>query len=214
MLGVIAGSLMVDVPEVLIRNRHGMEGLFPHLINYPELITDMRNAGVRKILAVHTVGGIHPKLVAGSICVPHDFIDYTYGRMSEVHMGKRHADVTNVLNKDVATEISRHLTEMKVSFMPGGVYGVTQGPRLESAAEVCRMERDGCHVVGMTAMPEAYVAQQLGLTYGSVCLVVNRAAGKNATAEELTPGYMERVRRSHVKTVEELIRRMLAAMSH
>jgi purine nucleoside phosphorylase len=65
-----------------------------------------------------------------------------------------------------------------IAVVTKGTYAATQGPRLETAAEINRLERDGCHLVGMTGMPEAALARELELEYASFAVVANAAAGK------------------------------------
>ncbi|MBL4585027.1 MAG: S-methyl-5'-thioinosine phosphorylase [Pseudomonadales bacterium] len=162
--------------------RHGSDYQTPpHLINYQANIAALKKMGVEKILAVNTVGGIHPSMPAGSIVIPDQLIDYTWGRAST------YSDQGNVIfiefEKPFDQTLRQHLQkaaqQLQLSPHNGAVYGCTQGPRLETAAEINRLERDGCDLVGMTAMPEAALARELGMAYASVCLVVNPAAGRS-----------------------------------
>lgn len=198
MLGVITGSMELDTAlwneqgKLLVVNRHkeSFTRSLPHEICYQSLLLSMQKRGVTEIVAFHTVGGINPAIEVGSLILTTDVIDYTWGRKQLERSGNQHVDVSDLFDPHLRLSLAQILD---IEFGQECVMGVTQGPRLETPAEVRRMERDGCDVVGMTAMPEAAIAKQLGIPYASVALVVNRAAGR-ATKEELTEGAMGKVR--------------------
>lgn len=172
--------------------RHG-EGhtVPPHRINYRANMFALRELGVTSVLAVNAVGGIHEQMGPGVIAVPDQIIDYTSGRAHTFFDG----DVVDIESVDRFTASVTHIdftwpyspslrelllasaSQLALPVWPRGVYGATQGPRLESIAEVRRLQNDGCDMVGMTGMPEAALARELGLAYASVCLSVNWAAG-------------------------------------
>lgn len=167
--------------ELVFLARHGQpHRIAPHAINYRANLWLLKQASVDAVLAVNAVGGIHRSFTAGEIVVPHQIIDYTWGRESS------YSDATALVHIDFSHPYDGPWRErlMRAGRVGGGqvqdfgVYGCTQGPRLESVAEVDRLERDGCDLVGMTAMPEACLARELGLPYAAVCLVVNPAAGR------------------------------------
>lgn len=166
--------------EVVFLARHGQpHRIAPHAINYRANLWLLKQAGVDAVLAVNAVGGIHRAFGAGEIIVPHQIVDYTWGRESS------YSDESKLLHVDFSFpyDADWRLRLVSAGREDGwvhdyGVYACTQGPRLESAAEVDRLDRDGCELVGMTAMPEACLARELELPYAAVCLVVNPAAGR------------------------------------
>jgi len=168
--------------DVIFLPRHG-DGhkIPPHLINYRANLWALKDAGVRAVVAIAAVGGIARTMAPAAVAVPDDVIDYTYGREHTFFDGVRaplqHADLSEpyapVLRKALLTAARR----ARVRLVDGGVMGVTQGPRLESPAEIARMKRDGCAMVGMTGMPEAALACEAGLDYAALAVSVNWAAG-------------------------------------
>ncbi len=169
--------------EVLFLARHGHpHRIPPHQVNYRANLWALRGAGAQAVIAANAVGGIHPAMGAGHLCVPHQLIDYTYGREHTFFEG----DIEHVTHIDFSFPYDEALRQRLIDglaaegylFSSHGVYGCTQGPRLETAAEIARMERDGCDIVGMTGMPEAVLARELALPYACLALVVNPAAGK------------------------------------
>ncbi len=176
--------------------RHGNpHSVPPHLINYRANIWALHELGVRSILSINAVGGITEGLNAGVLCIPHQIIDYTWGRDGTYFDGlfrpMKHIDFTHPYDETMRQNLLRVADSAGIQIIRQGVYGAVQGPRLETIAEIQRMENDGCDVVGMTGMPEAVLAQELGLSYTSISLVVNRAAGKfqgRITSEEIQRG--------------------------
>ena len=163
--------------------RHGeSHGIPPHRINYRANLWAIRSVGVRWVLAVAAVGGIDKRMASGAIVIPDQIIDYTWGREATFHeppeSDVRHIDFSYPYAADARQALLRGAERAKLHRFDGAVYGATQGPRLESAAEIDRMERDGCHIVGMTGMPEAALAREAGLRYATCALVVNPAAGR------------------------------------
>jgi 5'-methylthioinosine phosphorylase len=167
--------------EVLFLPRHGQQhGLPPHLVNYRANIAALADLGASAIVATAAVGGIGP--TTGSIVLPDQIIDYTYGREHTYSDGSQaqpcHVDFTEPYSAALRTRLIDAASIAKIPLIESGVYGATQGPRLETAAEIDRLERDGCTLVGMTGMPEAALARELALEYANVSLVVNAAAGR------------------------------------
>lgn len=167
--------------EVMFLPRHGEpHRLAPHLINYQANVDTLCALGVRGVVALNTVGGISGQAETGLIFVPSQIIDYTWGR------AHTYSDETSLIHADFAEPVDQALRLALVGaaeaggvdVVDGGVYGCTQGPRFETAAEIERMGRDGCDLVGMTAMPEAALARERGLPYAMLSLVVNPAAGR------------------------------------
>ncbi len=169
--------------EVVFLPRHGPSHTIPpHQINYRANLWALKQAGIRRVIAVAAVGGIAGSLQAGDLVFPDQIIDYTYGRAHTFFDGE-HKKVTHVdFTYPYCTELRGILIEAarraKIAATDRGTYGATQGPRFESAAEIARMERDGCDIVGMTGMPEAALARELDLRYATIAVVANRAAGK------------------------------------
>jgi 5'-methylthioinosine phosphorylase len=173
--------------RVLFLPRHGAEHrIAPHRINYRANIRALATLGVDRIIAINAVGGISPGLTAGRLVIPEQIIDYSYGREHTFFNGDQgldqHVDFSHPYDGALSQLLAAAAKKAKAEFRLGGVYGCTQGPRLETVAEIRRMQRDGCDMVGMTGMPEAALARELGLRYASLALVVNRAAGLGVDA--------------------------------
>jgi 5'-methylthioinosine phosphorylase len=171
--------------EVLFLARHGHpHRIPPHQVNYRANLWALREAGAQAIIAVNAVGGIHAAMGTGHLCVPHQLIDYTWGRAHTFFEGElehvTHIDFTHPYDQGLRARLITALTAGGYAHSTHGVHGVTQGPRLETGAEISRMERDGCDIVGMTGMPEAALARELAIPYACLALVVNPAAGKAA----------------------------------
>ncbi len=200
---------------VLYLNRHGANyAIAPHRINYRANLKALAEAGAASILGVHSVGGIAAEAVPGTVVIPHDLIDYTHSR--ETSFAKDGAGKSAFVEfaSPFDAAMRRGLVEAAegTECLVRGVYGVTQGPRLETAAEVDRLERDGCTLVGMTLMPEAVLARELGIPYASLSLVSNYAAGRNKNGE--TRGIIEQHAAwldTGLERARELLARWLAA---
>ena len=172
-----------DSGEVLLLPRHGNPPEFaPHLVNYRANTWLMKELGADAVVATYAVGAIAPNIRNADILIPHQVIDYTWGRQhTYVEPGEiRHVDFTEPFDAGIRSALisAAEGCDLAGRLHRSGVYGCVQGPRLETAAEIDRMERDGCAVVGMTSMPEAALARELGIPYAGVCLVVNAAAGR------------------------------------
>lgn len=165
--------------------RHGQEHtLAPHEINYRANLWALREAGVDEIVAVAAVGSIDANPEPGGLAVPDQLIDYTWGRTGTFFegdgVGVEHIDFTWPYTPAVRERILAAGKAAGIALVDGGCYAVTQGPRLETAAEIRRLERDGCTLVGMTGMPEAALARELDLPYACCAVVANQAAGKGS----------------------------------
>ena len=169
--------------QVLSIARHG-EGhaLPPHIINYRANVVALKILGATAIIALNTVGAVSSIRQPGQIAVPDQLLDYTWGREQTIYDGRRgivdHIDFTLPFAAHVRKDILSAAESAGVDCYDGGIYATTQGPRLETAAEVDRLERNGADYVGMTAMPEAAIAREVGLDYACIALVVNKAAGR------------------------------------
>jgi len=175
-LGTIAGK------RVAFLARHG-EGhsLPPHRVNYRANLRRLKDIGARKVLAINAVGGITESYGPRVIGCPDQIIDYTWGRVSticeEPDSEVVHVDFTEPYSASLRREVLAAGSRISLPVVDGGCYGATQGPRLESRAEIARMRRDGCDLVGMTGMPETGLAREMGLDYACLALVANWAAG-------------------------------------
>ena len=176
--------------NVVFLARHGERHQYaPHGINYRANLWALHAQGVTDVVAVATVGGIRAGLQAGVLAVPDQIIDYTWGRASTFFdgavggeldaplTGVKHIDFTQPYDSALRASLLRAAQCAGKTVHNGGTYATTQGPRLETAAEIQRLARDGAHMVGMTGMPEAALARELGLRYAHLALVVNAAAG-------------------------------------
>lgn len=175
--------------EVIFLARHGYgHTIPPHEVNYRANLWALREQGVKRIISIASVGGIRTDLKPGTIVVPDQIIDYTHGRASTYFDGRENRPVTHVdLTHPYTPTLRRHVLAAArlagVACVDGGVYAATQGPRLETAAEINRYERDGADMVGMTGMPEAALARELGLDYATIAVVVNDAAGRGSSRD-------------------------------
>ncbi len=175
--GHFDGGPVVFVP------RHGAAHTIPpHRVNYRANLWALKRAGVARVVGMAAVGGVTARMAPGVLCIPDQVIDYTWGRehtLFETDLSAvTHIDFTDPYCEDLRRALAATAADAGVALTDGGTYGATQGPRLESAAEIARLERDGCDMVGMTGMPEASLARELGLCYACLALSVNWAAGK------------------------------------
>lgn len=169
--------------------RHG-EGhaLPPHKVNYRANLFALKQAGAHRVLALNTVGGITDAYGPRVLACPDQLIDYTWGRESTFWDGEGealHVDFGHPYSPMFRHKLLAAARVTGVRVVDGGCYGATQGPRLETNAEIARMRRDGCDLVGMTGMPEAALARELGLEYACLAIVANWAAGCG-DAQEIT----------------------------
>ena len=198
--------------EVLFLARHGHPHRFPpHQVNYRANLWALKQAGAEAILAVNAVGGIRAEMGTGHFCVPHQLIDYTSGREHTYFADDleqvTHIDFSYPYSEPLRQQLIAALAVEGVGFSSQGVYACTQGPRLETVAEVARLERDGCDIVGMTGMPEAALARELELDYACLVLVVNPAAGKSTAV--ITMAEIEQALRDGMGKVKSTLARVL-----
>ena len=185
--------------------RHGAPHVIaPHRINYRANVWALHHAGVRRIIAVAAVGGIRSGLDSGAIAIPDQIVDYTWCRgHTFFEDGAEHVDFTRPYCERLRAGLLDAARRAGTGATDGGTYAAMQGPRLESAAEIDRLERDGCDFVGMTGMPEAALARELGMHYAHCAVVSNRAAGRST--ETLT---METIR-ANLESGIAKVRRLL-----
>lgn len=182
---VVFGSM--NGGNFIFLHRHGFgHTLAPHKINYRANLWALKQLGVTHIIAVAAVGGITKKMTTGKLVFPNQLIDYTYSREHTYYDNKEksvnHVDFTNPYDETLRQALIKSIEKTSLPHEKEGVYGITQGPRLESSAEVKRLENDGCDIVGMTGMPEAGLARELEIKYVCCAVIVNAAAGKSGDA--------------------------------
>ncbi|MDT8428191.1 MAG: S-methyl-5'-thioinosine phosphorylase [Pseudomonadales bacterium] len=205
--GHFAGNRLAFLP------RHGKGHVVPpHRINYRANMQALHQLGCQAVIAVNAVGGIDPVLVPGAIAIPEQIIDYTWGREHTFFDGQNgqveHIDFTAPYDASLRQLlIASAQREARLQLLARGVYACTQGPRLESMAEVQRLQRDGCDMVGMTGMPEAALARELGLPYACIALSVNLAAGLGE--EVITMAAITAVLNSGMQRVLHILARVI-----
>ncbi|HYQ70491.1 MAG TPA: S-methyl-5'-thioinosine phosphorylase [Gammaproteobacteria bacterium] len=173
--------------EVVFLARHGdRHTIPPHRVNYRANLWALKNTGISQVVSVCAVGGISQRTGPGVIVIPDQIIDYTWGREHTLFEDDldtvTHIDFTEPYCEDLRHALLAAAGRAGVDVFDRGTYGATQGPRLETAAEIDRMARDGCDIVGMTGMPEASLARELGLCYAACAVSVNAAAGRGTGA--------------------------------
>ncbi len=176
--------------ELYFIPRHGEDGhIPPHWVNYRANVWALAQYQPDFLLGINAVGGIAAAARPGRLVIPDQLVDYSWGREhSYEDPADRpvvHVDFTEPFSASLRARLLVIAQERGLDPLDGGVYAVTQGPRLETAAEIDRLERDGCDLVGMTAMPEAGLARELGLDYAICALVVNYAAGRSPDGQSI-----------------------------
>jgi 5'-methylthioadenosine phosphorylase len=208
--GRIAGA------EVVFLARHGYgHTLAPHEINYRANLWSLKELGVEGVIAVATVGGIRADLGPGALVVPDQIIDYTHSRHSTFFEGGelpiRHVDFTQPYSMELRQQLLAAAASCGERLIDGGVYACTQGPRLESAAEIERLARDGADMVGMTGMPEAVLAREAGLAYAAIGVVVNHGAGRGDSRHEIRLEDLEAVMTATVSRAVSILEAFFGA---
>jgi len=192
--------------DVIYLNRHAQSHhIAPHQINYKANMFAMKLLDVSHVVAVTAVGGITEKMSPMKWAVPDQIIDYTHGRgqtYTDINDSSvNHIDFTYPFDESLSDQVKQAMQAVNCDHEPTATYGVTQGPRLETIAEIRRMHRDGCDIVGMTAMPEAGLARELDIDYATMSLVVNWAAGAGESAESAD-------KKAEIITMEEISERV------
>ena len=185
---ILIGDWMQN--RVAFLSRHGADHQIPpHRINYRANVWALRAQGVKQVIAVNAVGGISTHLPPRTLVMPDQIVDYSSGREGTFFDGEdgnvQHVDFSSPYHEGLRRDILKTADEAGISLVDGGTYACTNGPRLETAAEIRRLHNDGCDMVGMTGMPEAVLARELDLEYASLALVVNWAAGIEETPIEM-----------------------------
>jgi 5'-methylthioinosine phosphorylase len=193
--------------RIIFLARHGNPHcIAPHQINYRANIWGLKQLGVEQIIAVAAVGGITDKMAPAHIAIPDQIIDYSYSRKHTFFEEGTvtHIDFTYPYSQKLRSRLISAAAQANIKISPLGTYGCTQGPRLETAAEIQRMERDGCDLVGMTGMPEAALAKELEMDYATISVVANWAAGKSEG--EITMAEIERHLHKGMANTAELLK--------
>ena len=200
--------------DVLFLARHGYgHSIAPHEVNYRANIWALKEEGAQRIVSVASVGGIRADLSPGVLVLPDQLIDYTWGRRSSYFEGPgapvTHVDFTQPYSTALAARILAAAAARGERMVKGAVYATTQGPRLETAAEIARIERDGADIVGMTGMPEAVLARELDVEYAAIGVIANFAAGKGDSKESIALDAIEAVLREAMERVHRIIERLV-----
>ena len=198
--------------EIIFLPRHGKpHAIAPHKINYRANIYALKENGIENIIAVNAVGGITSEMYPERIVIPEQIIDYTYGRNHTFYEDKldevTHIDFTKPYNDTLRKQLLGVNAISDLNAFVGSVYAATQGPRLETAAEIDKLEKDGCDIVGMTGMPEAALARELDINYVCLALVVNWAAGKSD--EEITMTLIEKHLEQGIGKVKRILKEFI-----
>jgi 5'-methylthioadenosine phosphorylase len=203
LFGQIAGCDAV----FLARHGHG-HTIPPHRVNYRANLWALKEKGARAIVAVASVGGIRGAQ-PGDLVLPHQLIDCTFGREATFFDGGEgnvvHVDFTHPYAPQLRERCLEAAAAAGIPLTDGGVYAAVNGPRLETAAEIDRLERDGATLVGMTGMPEAALARELGVPYVAICVVVNHAAGRGDSAGEVSMEGISQVLETGMDKVRALL---------
>jgi 5'-methylthioadenosine phosphorylase len=204
----------IEGVDLVFLARHGYgHTLAPHEINYRANLWALREVGATQVLAVATVGGIRADLGPGALVIPDQIIDYTSGRKGSFFEGPddpvTHIDFTHPYSESVRARFAQAARGIGETVALGGTYGCTQGPRLETAAEVRRMQRDGCDLVGMTGMPEAALARELGVPYAAISVVANYAAGRSDSRDGISFEAIQGVLHESMGHVRAVIEQMV-----
>ncbi len=201
---------------VVFLTRHGQHHtLPPHKINYRANLWALHRVGVKQVLSVAAVGGIRADMEPGMLAFPDQLVDYTWGRhctffednLSHV----THIDFTEPYCSELRERLIQAARDLGLEARESCTYAAMQGPRLETAAEIRRLERDGCDIVGMTGMPEVALARELDMGYAACAVVANRAAGKGVGA--ITMAEIERNLAGGMDKVKALLARVVATLS-
>lgn len=215
--GEPSGALMFGEfggQEVVFLARHGYgHTIAPHEINYRANLWALSQLEIDGVISVASVGGVDPKLKPGQIVIPDQIMDYTWGRPSTFFEGTevpvQHIDFTLPYDKKLRNQLISAAEAIEEPVEVLGCYACTQGPRLETAAEIKKLARDGAHIVGMTGMPEACLARELELPYAHIALVVNSGAGIAESSEEISHAQIAEVVEEGMERVMAVIRSVI-----
>ena len=201
--------------DVVFLARHGYgHTIVPHQVNYRANIWALREQNVEGVVSIASVGGIRADMRPGAIAVPHQIIDYTWGRKNTFFEGDdqsvTHIDFTEPYSAPLRRRILDAAGGCGESVVRDGVYAASQGPRLETAAEINRLERDGADIVGMTGMPEAALAREAGVEYAAIAVIANFAAGRGDSLHCIRLEEIEQVLRQSLARVRRIIEQLVS----
>jgi len=202
--------------RVLFLPRHGSPHRFPpHRVNYRANIWALSHAGAERVLAVSAVGGITPGYAPGTLAAPDQLIDYSWGREHTYSDSENvplvHVDFTSPYEGPLRKMLLRSAAARSIDILDGGCIGVFQGPRLESAAEIERARRDGCDMAGMTSLPEAGLAREIGLDYAAIAVVSNWGAGVGG--DKISEEDIAETLKEPMARVRALVRALVATLA-
>lgn len=200
--------------DVVFLARHGYgHTIAPHEVNYRANIWALQQQNVEGVISVASVGGIRSDMKPGAIAVPHQIIDYTWGRKNTFFEGGEqpvtHIDFTEPYSALLRRRILDAALACGEAAIENAVYAASQGPRLETAAEIDRLEREGADVVGMTGMPEAALAREAGIEYATIAVVANFAAGRAASLHGIRLEDIEQVLQQALARVRRIIEKLV-----
>lgn len=214
---VVFGQICGQPAMFLPRHGYG-HTIPPHMVNYRANLWALHHHKATGVISVASVGGIRGDLQPGDIVLPNQIIDYTWGRKATFFDGigspVTHIDFTEPYDADLRREIRNAAALLGIEVKLDGVYAATQGPRLETAAEVNRLERDGADLVGMTGMPEAALARELGLPYAAINVVANHAAGRGSSANGIHFESLEPVLQEAMGRVRAIIEKLVGCQNN
>ena len=195
--------------DVIFLARHGDGHAVPaHEVNYRANIWALHAQGVSGVVAIASVGGIRNDLRPGVLAVPDQLIDYTHGRAATFSRAAKAACIISISRSHIPVVAHTCLAaaaQAGENLIDGGVYAATQGPRLETAAEIDRLERDGADMVGMTGMPEAALAREIGLSYAAIAVVANDAAGRGGSKDSIAMSDLTAVLQQALEKVKVIL---------
>jgi 5'-methylthioadenosine phosphorylase len=206
----------IGAADVVFLARHGYgHTIAPHEVNYRANLWALKDGGASEVVSVASVGGIRNDIWPGTLLLPDQVIDYTWGRPSTYFEGPgspvNHIDFTEPYSAGLRGRILAAAAAIGERITDGGVYAATQGPRLETAAEINRFERDGADIVGMTGMPEAALARELNLEYAAIAVVANYAAGRGDSEHAVSLDKIQAVLDEAMGRVRRIIEKLCAA---
>ncbi len=200
--------------DVMFLARHGYgHTIPPHEVNYRANMWALQSEGADRIVSVASVGGIRADMAPGRLVIPHQILDYTWGRKHTYFEGPdqpvTHIDFTHPYCPKMRAGLLEAAIDAGQKILDGGIYATTQGPRLETAAEIDRLERDGADMVGMTGMPEAALAREIGSRYAAIAVVVNHAAGRGDSEQAIHMDQINEVLQAALAKVRALLEKFV-----
>jgi 5'-methylthioadenosine phosphorylase len=212
--GPLTFGAIRGVPVIFLA-RHGYSHTIPpHQVNYRANLWALKEQGAGEVVSVVSVGGIRKDLGPGKIVVPNQIVDYTWGRMNtffESEAPVKHIDFTEPYTGELRARLLAAARRSGETAVDGAVYAATQGPRLETAAEIDRLEKDGADIVGMTGMPEATLAREIDVPYAAIAVVINHAAGRGTSAKGVRLQEIEEVLKDALARVRKIIEALVTA---